>query len=73
MEVIRALAAELKLELHAIRIREIGGHLYIGFHAEFPPEMTLEAAHGKVTELEELVRTKVPGVAEVMSHIEPRG
>ncbi|HVT80361.1 MAG TPA: cation-efflux pump [Phycisphaerae bacterium] len=64
-------AAELKIELHAIRIREISGHLYINFHAEFPPQMTLAAAHEKVTELEELVRARVPGVAEVLSHIEP--
>ncbi len=69
--VVRKAAEQLKINLHAIRIRDIGGHLYINFHAEFPPQMTLAAAHHKVTELEELVRARVPGVAEVLSHIEP--
>jgi cation diffusion facilitator family transporter len=64
-------AAELNIRLHAIRIRELSGHLYINFHAEFPPEMTLAAAHEKVTELEERIRARLAGVAEVLSHIEP--
>ena len=43
--VVRKAADELKINLHAIRIREIGGHLYINSSgAEFPPEMTLAAA-----------------------------
>jgi cation diffusion facilitator family transporter len=70
-ELVRKVAGEMQVRLHAIRIREIGGHLYINFHAEFPPEMTLAAAHERVTELEERVRARVPGVAEVLSHIEP--
>jgi cation diffusion facilitator family transporter len=69
--VIRKAAEELHIDLHAIRVRELGGHLHIYFHAEFPPEMTLAAAHEKVTELEELIRERVVGVAEVLSHIEP--
>ena len=68
---VRTLAEEMHLRLHAIRIREIGGHLYINFHAEFPPEMSLATAHERVTELEERIRKQVPSVAEVLSHIEP--
>ena len=71
--VIRKTAAETNVLLHAIRIREINGHLYINFHAEFPPEMTLAAAHQRVTELEERIRAKMPAAAEVISHIEPAG
>ncbi len=69
--IVRKAAEELKIELHAIRIRELSGHWYINFHAEFPPQMTLAAAHEKVTELEDLIRERVAGAAEVLSHIEP--
>ena len=73
MEIIRATAAEMKVSLHAVRIREIDGHLYINFHAEFPPEMTLAEAHRRVTELEEQIRERIPSVAEIESHLEPIG
>jgi cation diffusion facilitator family transporter len=73
MREIRAMAEEMKIQLHAIRIRDIDGHLYINFHAEFPGEMTLAAAHQQVTELEEKIRARLPSVAEIESHLEPVG
>jgi cation diffusion facilitator family transporter len=69
--IIRKAAGEMKIDLHAIRIRELGGHLYVNFHAEMPPEMTLAEAHRRVTELEEVLRKRLPAVAEITSHIEP--
>ena len=71
--VIRKMADALKVRLHAIRIRDFDGHLYINFHAEFPPEMTLAAAHQRVTDLEEKIRAAIPQTAEIISHIEPAG
>ncbi len=68
---IRELADAMKLALHAIRIREIDGRLYVNFHAEFPPTMTLADAHVQVTELEERIRRRLPAVAEIDSHMEP--
>lgn len=68
---VRKTAEDMNIRLHAVRIRELHGHLYIHFHAEFPPEMTLAAAHARVTELEEAVRGKLPAVADIISHIEP--
>jgi len=73
MQVIRDAALEMKIALHALRIRDFDGHLYINFHAEFPPEMTLAAAHQRVTELEETIRKRIPSVAEIESHLEPVG
>jgi cation diffusion facilitator family transporter len=70
---IRELAEALKITVHAIRIREIDGHLYVNFHAEFPPETTLAAAHKKVSELEDRIRLRLPAVAEIESHLEPQG
>jgi cation diffusion facilitator family transporter len=68
---VRELAEAMKLKLHAIRIREIDSRLYVNFHIEFPPEMTLAAAHVLVTELEKRIRLRLPTVAEIDSHMEP--
>jgi cation diffusion facilitator family transporter len=70
---IRELAEGMKMKLHAVRIREIDGRLYVNFHAEFPPEMTLAAAHSQVSELERRIRRRLPDVAEIDSHMEPLG
>jgi len=68
---IRELADAMKIKLHAIRIREIDNHLYVNFHAEFPPEMTLADAHKQVSALEDKIRIRLPTVAEIASHLEP--
>jgi cation diffusion facilitator family transporter len=70
---VRELAEGMKMQLHAVRIRDIDGRLYVNFHAEFPPEMTLAAAHTLVSELERRIRRRLPGVAEIDSHMEPLG
>ena len=68
---VRELAQAMNVTVHAIRIRDIDGRLYVNFHAEFPPEMTLAEAHKLVTELEGRIRRRLPQVAEINSHIEP--
>jgi cation diffusion facilitator family transporter len=70
--VIRDLAAHMDISVHAIRLRDIGGALYVNFHAEFPPETTLAEAHHRVTQLEERIEAQIPGIAEIESHLEPR-
>jgi divalent metal cation (Fe/Co/Zn/Cd) transporter len=69
--IIRKLADERHLPIHALRIREIGGHLYVNFHVQFPPQTTLATAHRQADDFEEAIREKIPTVAEVLSHIEP--
>jgi cation diffusion facilitator family transporter len=73
MRQIRATAEEMDIQLHAFRIRDFDGYLYINFHAEFPGAMTLAAAHQRVTDLEEKIRQRLPNVAEIESHLEPLG
>ena len=70
-DAIRELAKALGLALHAVRIREISGRLYVNFHVEMPPQSTLAQAHKVVTNLEERIRLRLPSVAEIDSHIEP--
>jgi divalent metal cation (Fe/Co/Zn/Cd) transporter len=40
-------------------------------HVEVPPKQTLSAAHEQVSQLEEHVRSSLPEVADVITHIEP--
>jgi cation diffusion facilitator family transporter len=68
---IRSLAAGMRLQLHALRIREIHDRLYVTFHLELDPKITLAAAHAVVTSLEERIRQGIPRVAEIDSHLEP--
>jgi len=70
---IRELASAMRLNIHAIRIREIEGRLYINFHLELPPDMPLSRAHELVTTLEQRIRLRLPMVAEIDSHLEPVG
>jgi cation diffusion facilitator family transporter len=68
---IRQLADAAKIHLHAIRIRDIHGGLYINFHAEFPPQTTLAEAHRQISLLEDAIQQRIPNIAEIESHLEP--
>ncbi|HVX85973.1 MAG TPA: cation-efflux pump, partial [Phycisphaerae bacterium] len=69
--VIRQLADAAKIRIHAIRIRDIHGGLYINFHAEFPPQTTLAEAHRQISLLEDAIQQRIAGIAEIESHLEP--
>ncbi|MBI5876435.1 MAG: cation-efflux pump [Chloroflexi bacterium] len=71
MDTLRGLAAQHELQLHSIRLQNIGGPMYIQFHVEVPDSLTLEEAHALVSHLEDEARRLIPHVAEVTSHIEP--
>ncbi len=70
-DAIRELANTMGLSLHALRIRDISGGLYVNFHVELPAQMPLAEAHNLVTQLEERIRLRIPKVAEIDSHFEP--
>jgi cation diffusion facilitator family transporter len=67
----RARADALGLATHEVRVSKGQHGKVLEMHVEVPPGQTLDAAHQQVTQLERDVRTRLPDVAEVVTHIEP--
>jgi cation diffusion facilitator family transporter len=70
---VRVLAARHGLGAHGVRIYEQEGKRSIELHLEVNESLRLEEAHRQATLFEEDLRAKVPGLARIVSHIEPAG
>ncbi|MHA2647746.1 MAG: cation diffusion facilitator family transporter [bacterium JZ-2024 1] len=55
------------------RIRSRGRHneVFVDLHISVHPQMTTERAHQIATEVERAIRNRLPGVVEVIVHVEP--
>jgi cation diffusion facilitator family transporter len=71
---IRLLAARYELGAHGIRIYDMGtgGHA-TELHLEVRDGLTLDEAHAQATAFEEALREAIPGITEVVTHLEPVG
>lgn len=67
----RAHADALGLATHEVTLREGEVGPVLEMHVEVPRDLTLEAAHQQVSQLEQAVNSSLPDLAEVVSHIEP--
>lgn len=70
---VRVIAARYGLGAHGIRIYAEEGNLLLDLHLEVSDALTLEEAHRLATEFEKSVREVIPGLASVVTHIEPSG
>jgi cation diffusion facilitator family transporter len=70
---VRVLAARHGLGAHGVRIYEQEGKRSIELHLEVSESLRLQAAHRQVTLFEDDLRAKLPGLAQIVSHIEPAG
>jgi cation diffusion facilitator family transporter len=68
---VRRMAARLGLSIHSLSVSEQPQGLVIELHVELDPSEPLGLAHDRVTAFEQSVRATVPGVLEVVTHIEP--
>lgn len=59
-------------DVHHIHVHDYGGQIEITVHIRLSPDMHLDAAHKKATEVEKCIKHDIRG-AEVTVHIEPRG
>ena len=67
---IRAVAARSNLAIHDVSVQQYEGALHVELHLEVPETMSLREAHEVATALETEMRTEVPGIATLLTHIE---
>jgi cation diffusion facilitator family transporter len=58
-------------DVHHIHVHDYGGQTEITVHIRLEPDMHLDAAHAKATEVEQCIKDSVHGT-EVTVHVEPR-
>lgn len=58
---------------YGLRIRTMGGALYVELYAETDPNYTIEKGHEVAEKIRKEITQNVPNVIEVMVHISPKG
>ncbi len=58
---------------HSIRIRSMGGALYVELTAETDPNLTVAEGYAIVKQIRETVKNKVPNVIDVTTLLTPKG
>lgn len=66
------LSHDRAMGIHDLRTRRSGTALFIQFHLELDPDMSLREAHGVADDVERLLLERFPG-AQVLVHQEPVG
>lgn len=67
---VRAVATRHNLNVHDISVQDLDGRLHLEQHVELDETMTLKAAHERVTELEAEMKTDMPEISTILTHIE---
>jgi cation diffusion facilitator family transporter len=67
---IRAAALRNNLAVHDISVQDLEGDIHVELAVELDETMRLIAAHDRVTELEADIRTHVPEITSILTHIE---
>lgn len=67
----RAEADALGLATHEVRVTGAPNGKLLEMHVEVPPGQTLAEAHERVSQLEANMQANLPGVVDVVTHIEP--
>jgi len=67
---IRAVAARHNLNVHDISVQDLSGRLHVEQHVELDENLTLKTAHDQVTQLETDMRSEIPEIADILTHIE---
>lgn len=67
---VRAVAARKNLKVHDVTLQQYDGTLHLEQHLEVPESMPLRSAHEIATQLEGDIRRELPGIANMLTHIE---
>jgi divalent metal cation (Fe/Co/Zn/Cd) transporter len=58
-------------EVHNVRVMHLPEGYELSLHVKLPSELSLTEAHGAVERLEDLIRSAIPELRKVHTHIEP--
>lgn len=70
-EKVRAVASARGLTAHSVHVHDVRGKTYLEFHTEVSEDLNVEEAHHLVSAVEEDLRGEIPGLEDVITHIEP--
>ncbi|MFA5352944.1 MAG: cation diffusion facilitator family transporter [Thermodesulfovibrionales bacterium] len=59
------------VDCHGIRTRGTKSHIFVDLHVLVNPAMSIEEAHRIADLVEEAIKERIPGVVDVVVHIEP--
>lgn len=67
---VRAVALRNNLNVHDVSVQDLDGRLHVEQHVELDERLPLRQAHERVSELESEIRSEVPEIASILTHIE---
>ncbi len=67
---IRSVGTRWNLNIHDISIQDLSGRLHVEQHLEMDENLMLKDAHDRVTRLESEIKTEVPEISTILTHIE---
>ncbi len=67
---VRGVAMRHNLNVHDVSIQDLHGRLHVEQHLELDEGLTLKEAHDRVTLLETEIRSEVPEISTILTHIE---
>jgi cation diffusion facilitator family transporter len=59
------------IDIHQLRARRAGTHVFIDFHLILPRDLSLEASHAEVKQLETILIDYFKGRADILIHADP--
>jgi cation diffusion facilitator family transporter len=67
---IRAVASRHNFNVHDISVQDLDSQLHVEQHLELDEQLTMKQAHDQVTLLESEMRSEIPEIATILTHIE---
>ncbi len=61
------------IDIHQLRARRSGTHIFMDFHLILPRDLSLEASHDEVKTLEQILHDYFEGQADILIHADPCG
>lgn len=67
---IRGVATSNNYSVHDVSVQDLGGRIHVEQHLELDESLSLKQAHDVVTRLEAEMRTEIPELSSILTHIE---